>query len=177
MFRFREAHRDRPSPGQEGEAILHGLRQPHLRGEDVARAVGDHQETGRRPRETVDHLVHGAVAPDGDDGLHPGMGGLAAQGESEARRQHGARFYQLVQHMQRSFSCLEQCRIPVLAAIQGGCIGGGVDLVTACDIRLCSADTVFSVRETKLAMVADVGTMQRLPRIVDPGAEIGRAHV
>jgi enoyl-CoA hydratase len=53
--------------------------------------------------------------------------------------------------------------------VQGACIGGGVDLITACDIRLCSADATFSVRETRIAMVADVGTLQRLPRIVGRG--------
>ena len=58
---------------------------------------------------------------------------------------------------------------PVIAAIHGPCIGAGVDLITACDIRFASSDAVFSVRETKIAMVADVGTMQRLPKIIDPG--------
>jgi len=57
----------------------------------------------------------------------------------------------------------------VIAAIHGWCIGGGIDLVTACDIRLCAADARFSVREVRLAMVADMGTLQRLPRIVGQG--------
>ena len=59
--------------------------------------------------------------------------------------------------------------MPVIAAIHGWCVGGGVDLITACDIRLASADARFSVRETRLAMVADIGTLQRLPAIVGPG--------
>jgi enoyl-CoA hydratase len=63
------------------------------------------------------------------------------------------------------------CPKPVIAAVHGACIGGGVDLITACDIRLASADAYFSVRETKIAIVADVGTLQRLPRL------IGRGHV
>ncbi len=78
--------------------------------------------------------------------------------------------YQKIKGMQHTFTSLAECPKPVIAAVHGYCIGGGVDLITACDIRLCSADSVFSVRETKLAMVADVGTMQRLPRIIDPGA-------
>ena len=60
-------------------------------------------------------------------------------------------------------------RVPVIAAVHGYCIGGGVDLITACDIRLCSSDAVFSVREAKVAIVADLGTLQRLPRIVSAG--------
>ena len=79
------------------------------------------------------------------------------------------RFLATVTRLQRSITSVERCSKPVVAAIQGACIGGGVDLVTACDIRLCSADAVFSVRETSLAMVADVGTLQRLPRIVGRG--------
>jgi enoyl-CoA hydratase len=56
-----------------------------------------------------------------------------------------------------------------VAAVHGACIGGGIDLITACDIRLASADAVFSVRETKMAIVADVGTLQRLPRVIPEG--------
>lgn len=78
--------------------------------------------------------------------------------------------YGKIKRMQHTFSSLAACPKPVIAAVHGYCLGGGVDLITACDIRLCTEDAVFSVRETKLAMVADVGTMQRLPKIIDPGA-------
>ncbi len=78
--------------------------------------------------------------------------------------------YRQIKQMQHTFTAVAECPKPVIAAIHGYCIGGGVDLITACDIRLCSTDAVFSVRETKLAMVADVGTTQRLPKIIDPGA-------
>jgi enoyl-CoA hydratase len=71
--------------------------------------------------------------------------------------------------MQRSPTALERARVPVIAAIHGPCIGAGVDIITACDVRLASADARFSVRETRLAMVADIGTLQRLPAIVGPG--------
>ena len=77
--------------------------------------------------------------------------------------------YQRIKTMQHTFSSLADCPKPVIAAIHGYCIGGGVDLITACDIRLASADAVFSVRETKIGIVADVGTLQRLPAIIDPG--------
>jgi enoyl-CoA hydratase len=79
------------------------------------------------------------------------------------------RFLAAVTRLQRSITSVERCSKPVVAAVQGACVGGGVDLITACDLRLCSADATFSVRETRLAMVADVGTLQRLPRIVGRG--------
>lgn len=71
--------------------------------------------------------------------------------------------------LQQSVSAIEQCRKPVIAAIHGHCIGGGVDMVCACDIRLAAADAVFSIRETRLAIVADLGTLQRLPLIIGDG--------
>ena len=71
--------------------------------------------------------------------------------------------------MQASITAVADCPLPVIAAIQGYCIGGGVDLVSACDIRLASADAVFSVREAKVAIVADVGSLQRLPAIIGNG--------
>lgn len=74
-----------------------------------------------------------------------------------------------VQQLQACFSLLETCRIPVLAAIQGGCIGGAVDLVTACDSRYCTTDAFFTVKETALGMTADLGTLQRLPKLIAPG--------
>jgi enoyl-CoA hydratase len=78
-------------------------------------------------------------------------------------------FLGAIERLQRAMSCVAACRKPVVAAIAGWCVGGGVDLVTACDVRLCAADAKFSVREVKLAMVADVGTMARLPAIVGQG--------
>lgn len=68
--------------------------------------------------------------------------------------------------MQAAITAVERCRKPVIAAVHGACIGGGVDLVTACDVRYCSEDAFFSVKEVDLAIVADLGTLQRLPRIV-----------
>lgn len=71
--------------------------------------------------------------------------------------------------MQESITAIEECRKPVIASIHGGCVGGGIDIVTACDLRYCTAEAVFSVREVKLAITADLGTLQRLPRIVGYG--------
>lgn len=76
---------------------------------------------------------------------------------------------QKIQRLQESMSAVEKCRKPVIAAVHGHCIGGGVDLICACDIRLASRDAVFSIRETKLAMIADLGTLQRLPHIIGQG--------
>lgn len=75
----------------------------------------------------------------------------------------------LVLDLQDCLSSIEQCRKPVLAAIQGACIGGALDMVTCCDMRYASADAVFSVREVDVGMAADVGTLQRLPRLVPEG--------
>ena len=77
--------------------------------------------------------------------------------------------HEIIVRMQRAITCVAECKKPVIAAIHGWCIGGGVDLATACDIRLASADAKLSVREVKLAIVADVGSLQRLPHIVGQG--------
>jgi enoyl-CoA hydratase len=71
--------------------------------------------------------------------------------------------------LQGTFTALEQARMPVLAAIHGGCIGGAVDLVTACDLRYASADAFFVIQEINIGMTADVGTLQRLPKLIPEG--------
>ncbi|MBN2125814.1 MAG: crotonase/enoyl-CoA hydratase family protein [Deltaproteobacteria bacterium] len=71
--------------------------------------------------------------------------------------------------LQEAVNVIERCRKPVIAAIHGYCLGGGVDLVCGCDIRIASRDALFSVRETRMAMVPDLGTLQRLPHIVGQG--------
>ena len=78
-------------------------------------------------------------------------------------------FHQKIKNMQRATSAVADCRTPVIAAIQGWCIGGGVDLIAAVDIRYASADAKFSVREVKLAIVADMGSLARLPLILSDG--------
>ena len=78
-------------------------------------------------------------------------------------------FRHLVLGLQGTFSCLDEARIPVLAAIQGGCIGGAVDMTSACDIRYCTADAFFCIQEINLAMTADVGTFPRLCKLIPEG--------
>jgi len=90
---------------------------------------------------------------------------LAAFGNTERQSLGAARgldFMQVVDRMQRTFTVLEEARVPVIAAIQGGCIGAGVDMATACDIRLCTADAFFTIYEIEIGMTADVGTFPRI---------------
>jgi enoyl-CoA hydratase len=80
-----------------------------------------------------------------------------------------AAIFDLLTDMQATFTKLETLRIPVIAAIQGGCIGGAVDMVTACCIRYATADAFFCIQEINIGMVADVGTLQRLPKLIPLG--------
>lgn len=92
--------------------------------------------------------------------------GLSLDGEPGRRN---ATFMLLVKRLQESFTALERARVPVLAAVQGGCIGGAVDMVCAADMRYASADAYFVIQETNIGMTADVGTLQRLPKLVPDG--------
>jgi len=76
----------------------------------------------------------------------------------------------MILDLQDTLSSIERCRKPVIAAIHGACVGGGIDLICACDLRYCSADAVFSVKEIDVGLTADVGTLQRLPRLIGEGA-------
>ncbi len=100
----------------------------------------------------------------------PAMGGsftpLLADGALARPR---ADFHAEIQRMQRAITAVADCRTPTIASVHGWCIGGGVDLISAVDIRYASADAKFSVREVKLAIVADVGSLARLPLILGDG--------
>lgn len=101
------------------------------------------------------------------------LGGSAEGGSSDAGSTEPGRvraqLRETVLALQGSFTALEEARFPVIAAIQGGCIGGAVDMVSACDLRYASADAFFCVQEINIGMTADVGTLQRLPKIIPDG--------
>jgi enoyl-CoA hydratase len=95
--------------------------------------------------------------------------GFAAAATTGERGRLGEQMRRSVLEMQETMSAIERCRVPVLAAIQGGCIGGGVDMVSACDMRYCTADAFFCIQEINIGMTADVGTLQRLPHLIPAG--------
>lgn len=95
-----------------------------------------------------------------------GDGVVASGGDQYARAEA---FRHFVTVLQDSFSCLDNARIPVIAAIQGGCIGAGVDMTSACDIRYATADAFFQIAEINIGMTADVGTFPRLCKLIPDG--------
>jgi enoyl-CoA hydratase len=96
-----------------------------------------------------------------------GGGSLSGKGESVVGKRRA--LLDDIRRYQDTASCFANTSKPVIAAVHGACLGAGMDLITACDIRVASADATFSVRETRIAMVADVGTLQRLPRVIGDG--------
>ena len=97
------------------------------------------------------------------------MMGLGPQIANECDGRTREALRRVILDMQDTLTSLERCRKPVLAAIHGGCIGGGIDLITCADMRYCSADASFTIKEIDIGMTADVGTLQRLPRLVGEG--------
>jgi enoyl-CoA hydratase len=124
----------------------------------VIAAEGPHFSVG------LDLKAMGSVLSGGGSGEDDAGSSRAA---SMAARARGARTEVL--RLQDAITAVADCPKPVIAAVHGYCIGGGVDLIAACDIRLASADAVFSVREAKMAIVADLGSLQRLPAIIAAG--------
>ncbi|KAJ8432268.1 hypothetical protein Cgig2_028530 [Carnegiea gigantea] len=94
---------------------------------------------------------------------------IQSQTQSLDRGRSGERLRREIKYLQAAVTALEDCRKPVIASIHGACIGGGIDIVTACDIRYSTEDAFFSVKEVDLAITADLGTLQRLPAIVGYG--------
>lgn len=131
-----------------------------LGADDGVRAV---VVAARGPHFTVglDLTALAALASDDAAGAGDGRSPSAAR---LARRTHAD-----VLRLQAAVSSVADCPKPVVAAVHGYCIGGGVDLVSACDIRVASADALFSVRETRMAIVADLGSLQRLPNLIGMG--------
>ncbi len=97
------------------------------------------------------------------------MMGLAPQIQNECEGRTREALRRLILDLQDTLSSLERCRKPVLAAIHGACVGGGIDLITCADMRYASADAYFTIKEIDIGMTADVGTLQRLPKLIGEG--------
>lgn len=97
------------------------------------------------------------------------MAGLGAQIADDCEGRAREKLRRLILDLQDTLTSLERCRKPVLAAIAGGCIGGGIDLITCADMRYASSDAFFTIKEIDIGMVADVGTLQRLPKLIGQG--------
>ncbi len=103
--------------------------------------------------------------------------GMLAGMKAQIREDDGAdcegrsreKLRRIILDLQDTLTSIERCRKPVIAAIHGACVGGGIDLITACDLRYCSADAFFAVKEIDVGLTADVGTLQRLPHLVGEG--------
>jgi len=104
-----------------------------------------------------------------DLSVFAGINDVSMQGDSGHISRQRASFRTTALNLQRSFSCLEESRLPVLCAIQGACIGGGIDMVSATDLRYATKDAFFSIQEINIGMTADVGTLQRMPKLVPEG--------
>ena len=98
-----------------------------------------------------------------------GVLGSGSNGSGSSLASTNLSAYQGIKNLQDCFTAIEHCPKPVIAAVHGKCLGGGIDLITACDFRVCTADASFSIFETKIAIVADVGTLQRITPIVGKG--------
>jgi enoyl-CoA hydratase len=121
----------------------------------VVAAKGPHFSVGLDLKAMGGQLTEGSGA--GEGGSPPSTAVRAGRARADILR------------FQAAITAVAQCPKPVIAAVHGYCIGGGVDLIAACDIRLASADAIFSVREAKVAIVADLGSLQRLPSIIGAG--------
>ena len=94
---------------------------------------------------------------------------VSVQSDAKHISRQRASFRTTALQLQRTFSCLEESRLPVLSAIQGACIGGGIDMVSATDLRYATKDAFFCIQEINIGMTADVGTLQRMPKLVPEG--------
>lgn len=121
--------------------------------------------------EDVRVLILSGEGPHFTSGIDLGMFGGIAQAISSGMDQGRVReaLYRKILGLQDAFTALEEAPFPVLAAIQGGCIGGGIDMITACDMRYATKDAFFTVKEIDIGMAADVGTLQRIQSVMPAG--------
>ena len=97
------------------------------------------------------------------------LAGVADEVDDDCEGRKREKLRRTILALQDSLTSLERCRKPVLAAIHGACIGGGIDLICCADMRYCAADAFFSIKEIDMGMTADVGTLQRLPKLIGDG--------
>ncbi len=97
------------------------------------------------------------------------MMGLGSQIQNDCDGRTRESLRRVILDLQDTLTSLERCRKPVLAAVHGACVGGGIDLICCADMRYCSADAWFSIKEIDIGMTADVGTLQRLPKLIGEG--------
>ena len=97
------------------------------------------------------------------------LAGLKAQAQDACDGRSPEKMRRLILDLQDTVSSIERCRKPIIAEVHAACVGGGVDIITACDLRYCCTDAWFSVKEIDVGLVADIGTLQRLPRLVGDG--------
>ena len=114
-------------------------------------------------------IVVAARGPHFSVGLDLKQMSLSGGGSGTSQATKASRFRVTLKEMQAGITALANSEKATIAIVHGYCIGGGVDLITACDLRYASADAIFSVRETKIAIVADLGSLQRLPAIIGQG--------
>ncbi|MCH7342339.1 enoyl-CoA hydratase-related protein [Pelomonas sp. CA6] len=136
-----------PQMWRELEPLLEQLHRSATLRALVISSTGKHFSAGM----SLDVFKGGAIAPDD----------RSAEGR--------AALVDMLADMQKAFTRLDELRVPVIAAIHGGCIGGAVDLVAACDIRYASEDAFFCIQEINIGMAADLGTLQRLPKLMPLG--------
>lgn len=97
------------------------------------------------------------------------LAGIADEVDDDCEARKREKLRRVILDLQDTLTSLERCRKPVIAAIHGACIGGGIDLICCADMRYCSADAFFSIKEIDMGMTADVGTLQRLPKLIGDG--------
>jgi len=128
---------------------------------DAVRALGDEGATRALVISSIGKHFSAGMSLDVFAGNFPALAATTARERLS--------FQESLRRLIDCFSALDEARFPIVCAIQGGCIGGALDLATACDIRVCSADAFFTVQEISIGMAADLGVLQRLPKIVPQG--------
>ena len=124
----------------------------------------------------IDAADEARVAVIGGNGAHFTSGidlamlaGVADEVDDDCEARKREKLRRVILDLQDSLTRLERCRKPVIAAIHGACIGGGIDLICCADMRYCSANAIFAIKEIDMGMTADVGTLQRLPKLIGDG--------